>query len=111
MSLNLYALDNCLNEMCLSLDIDGVVPFLENVNSPVVIANVDDSDEPTFQNKYTKSFVIEKYERKIGVIGVILRTTNTIAQTGKLRFTNEATAVREEAGNELLNYFMKYFNL
>jgi 5'-nucleotidase len=63
-------------------DVEGVVPFLEHVNSPVVIANVDDGDEPTFQNKYVKSIVIEKYSRRIGVIGAILRTTNTIAKTG-----------------------------
>lgn len=78
-------------------DIEGVVPFLERINSPVVIANVDDSDEPTIQNKYKKSVVIEKYGRKIGVIGAILRSTNTIAKTGKLRFLNEAQAVAEEA--------------
>lgn len=78
-------------------DVEGVVPFLEKITSPVVIANVNDDEEPTFQNKYTKSIVIDKYERKIGVIGAILRTTNTIAKTGKLSFTNEAIAVREEA--------------
>lgn len=78
-------------------DVEGVVPFLEHITSPVVIANVDDSEEPTFQNKYTKSIVIDKYERKIGVIGAILRSTNTIAKTGKLLFTDEAKAVREEA--------------
>lgn len=78
-------------------DVEGVVPFLEHINSPVVIANVNDSQEETFQNKYTKSHIIEKYDRKIGVIGAILRSTNTIAKTGKLTFTNEAQAVREEA--------------
>ena len=78
-------------------DVEGVVPFLENIHSPVVIANVDDSLEPTFQNRYKKSIVIEKFSRKIGVIGAILRSTNTIAKTGKLAFSNEAQAVREEA--------------
>jgi 5'-nucleotidase len=65
-------------------DIEGVVPFLEHIESPIVIANVDDSDEPTFK-KYTKSIVIDKYERKVGVIGAILRSTNTIAKTGDKR--------------------------
>ncbi|CRK89351.1 CLUMA_CG003109, isoform A, partial [Clunio marinus] len=78
-------------------DIEGVVPFLEQIESPVVIANVEDSQEPTFQGKYTKSVVIDKYDRKIGIIGAILRTTNNIAKTGQLAFTNEAQAVREEA--------------
>lgn len=63
-------------------DIEGVVPFLENIESPVVISNVDDSEEPTFQGKYVKSIVIDKYERKVGVIGAILRSTSTIAKSG-----------------------------
>lgn len=51
--------------------IAGVVPFMEALNSPIVVANVDDSDEPTFQGKYQKSIIINKYDRKIGVIGVV----------------------------------------
>lgn len=78
-------------------DIEGVVPFLEEIQSPVVIANVNDSDEPTFQDKYKKSIVIEKNGRKIGIVGAILRSTNTIAKTGKLSFSNEPQAVKEEA--------------
>ncbi|GAB0090469.1 apyrase [Sergentomyia squamirostris] len=75
----------------------GVVPFLESIKSPIVVANVDASEEPTFDGKFSKTFVIEKYSRKIGVIGVMLQTTPNIASTGKLKFTDEATAVREEA--------------
>ncbi|CAG9800741.1 unnamed protein product [Chironomus riparius] len=78
-------------------DIDGIVPFLERTATPVVIANIDDSEEPTFQNKTKKSVVLIKSGRKIGVIGAILRTTNTIAKTGKLKFFNEAEKVKEEA--------------
>jgi 5'-nucleotidase len=78
-------------------DVEGVVPYLENTLTPTVIANVDDSDEPTFQNTYNKSTIIERSGKKIGVIGAILRTTNNIAKTGDLKFTNEADAVREEA--------------
>lgn len=56
--------------------VEGLVPFLENIRSPIVVANIDDSEEPTMQGKYAKSIVIDKYERKIGIIGVILSTTN-----------------------------------
>lgn len=59
----------------------GVIPFMETVNSPIVIANVDDELEPDFQGKYQKTFVIDKYDRKIGVIGVILQTTDVIFET------------------------------
>lgn len=77
--------------------VGGCVPFMEHSKSPVVITNVDDSLEPTFQNKYTNSTIITKYKRKIGVIGVILATTNEIANTEKLKFTDESEAVKEEA--------------
>lgn len=53
-----------------------MVPFLETVDSPIVICNVDDSLEPTFQGKYQNSIVIERSGRKIGVIGVILSSTD-----------------------------------
>lgn len=55
--------------------VEGVVPFLETIKSPMIVANIDDSEEPTMQGKYNKSVIIDKYGRKIGVIGVILQTT------------------------------------
>jgi 5'-nucleotidase len=38
--------------------IEGVVPFLETVNAPFVVVNIDDSEEPSIQGKYKKSIVI-----------------------------------------------------
>lgn len=78
-------------------DVEGVVPYLKNTFTPTVIANVDDSGEPTFQSTYNKSIVIEKGGRKIGVIGAILRSTSNIAKTGNLKFSDEPNAVRDEA--------------
>lgn len=78
-------------------DIEGIVPFLENQITPTLLANVDASEEPTMQGKFTKSMIIDKYNQKIGIIGVILRTTNTIAKTGNLRFLDEAQSVKAEA--------------
>lgn len=49
---------------------------MENVRSPFVVANMDDSDEPAMQGKYQKSIIIERYDRKIGIIGVVLSTIN-----------------------------------
>ncbi|KAJ6635718.1 Apyrase [Pseudolycoriella hygida] len=77
--------------------VEGLVPFLEDIKSEVVVANIDDSDEPTMQGKYKKSVIIDKYERKIGVIGVILSTTDKLARTGKIRFKDEIETVRNEA--------------
>jgi 5'-nucleotidase len=59
-----------------------------------LITNIDDSLEPTFQNKYVKSMVITKYGRPIGIIGV---TTTFPSNWGKLRILPEAQAVKDEA--------------
>lgn len=41
----------------------------------MLVANMDARDEPDMQGKYQKSIIIERSNRKIGVIGVILETT------------------------------------
>lgn len=56
--------------------VEGLVPYLDAIRSPVVVANIDDSEEPTMHGKYNKSIIVDKYARKIGIIGVILSTTN-----------------------------------
>uniref|UniRef100_A0A182TQC9 Apyrase n=1 Tax=Anopheles melas TaxID=34690 RepID=A0A182TQC9_9DIPT len=76
--------------------IAGVVPFLEAIQSPVLLVNVDNSKEPSF-NKFRPSMVLERAGRKIGLIGVILRTTYNMADTGALVFEDEAETVRLEA--------------
>lgn len=77
--------------------IAGVVPFLENMNAPFVVANIDDSEEPSIQGKYNKSIVIERGGRKIGILGYVLHTFYELSSTGKLKFLNETEAVIEEA--------------
>uniref|UniRef100_A0A182PCT2 Apyrase n=1 Tax=Anopheles epiroticus TaxID=199890 RepID=A0A182PCT2_9DIPT len=76
--------------------VEGVVPFLETINSPVLLVNVDNSLEPEF-NRFNKSLVLERGGRRIGVIGVILSTTDTIANTGDLIFEDEVETIRAEA--------------
>uniref|UniRef100_A0AAG5D4R7 Apyrase n=1 Tax=Anopheles atroparvus TaxID=41427 RepID=A0AAG5D4R7_ANOAO len=76
--------------------IAGVVPFLEALRSPVLLVNVDNSKEPAF-HQFRRSMVLERAGRKIGLIGVILRTTDNMADTGALVFQDEAETVREEA--------------
>ncbi|KRT83949.1 Calcineurin-like phosphoesterase, partial [Oryctes borbonicus] len=77
--------------------IEGVVPFLENLESPVVVSNIDDSLEPTIQGLYNKSIIIERDGRSIGVVGVILSTTNQLSSTENLRFLDESESVNKEA--------------
>lgn len=77
--------------------VSGLIPFLETLQSTVVVANIDDSNEPELQNKYNKSIFIDRFERKIGIIGVLLRDVDKIADTGKLSFIDETTAIQNEA--------------
>lgn len=76
--------------------IKGLVPFIRLLESPVIVANIDDLHEPSLQNIYHKSVVLERSNRKIGVIGVILRETSEIANTDSLKFTDEIHAIRDE---------------
>ncbi|XP_033150279.1 apyrase [Drosophila busckii] len=77
--------------------VEGVVPFLKTVNTAMLVANMDCAHEPTMKGLYEKSKIIERGGRKIGLIGVILQTTNELANTGKLIFRNESESIREEA--------------
>ncbi|XP_062541985.1 apyrase-like [Armigeres subalbatus] len=74
--------------------VDGVVPFLEEINTPVLLVNVDNKDEPEFKN-YQKSLIIERNGRKIGLIGVMLKPNN--ADVGNLIFNDVTETVREES--------------
>uniref|UniRef100_A0A182NS58 Apyrase n=1 Tax=Anopheles dirus TaxID=7168 RepID=A0A182NS58_9DIPT len=76
--------------------IAGLAPFLDAIDSPVVVANIDDREEPTLQGKYSKSVVLERGGRKIGVIGVIHHLTNTMGMTERLRFLDEVEQLRLE---------------
>ncbi|XP_070496371.1 apyrase-like [Chironomus tepperi] len=77
--------------------IEGLVPFLKQLKSPVVAANIDDSEEPEIQNLYHKSVVIDRAGHKIGIIGAIYKTVYESAAIGKLKFTDEVQAIRQEA--------------
>lgn len=77
--------------------VEGIVPYIKSLQSPVVIANMNDSNEPTMQDLTRKSIIIERGGRKIGIIGAIYREVSTNSITGKLKFTDEVTAIRTEA--------------
>ncbi|XP_032670462.1 apyrase isoform X2 [Odontomachus brunneus] len=77
--------------------IEGIVPFLRYVKAPIVVTNIDDSEEPSMQHLYEKSTIIKRGGKRIGIIGVILSSTNMIANTGKLKFLNEVESVNAEA--------------
>ena len=75
----------------------GVVPFMKMVKAPIVVTNIDASEEPTMQGLYKNSTIIERGGRKIGIIGVIVKNTPNISVTEKLKFLDEVETVNEEA--------------
>ncbi|CAH0402434.1 unnamed protein product [Chilo suppressalis] len=77
--------------------IEGAVPYIKALNSTVVTANIIDDDEPSIQGTYKSSTIVERNGTQIGIIGVIIASTNELASTGKLRFTDEIQAVKTEA--------------
>jgi 5'-nucleotidase len=76
--------------------IEGLVPFLERIETPVVSCNIDATLEPEFEKLFTKSLIIDKYEQKVGIVGV---TTTTPANWGHAKLLPEIENVRSEIQN------------
>ncbi|XP_041788378.1 apyrase-like [Anopheles merus] len=77
--------------------VEGLVPFLGAIDSPMLVANIDDREEPTLQGKYQRSVVLERGGRKIGIIGVIHHATDTLSMTDRVRFLDEVQCINQEA--------------
>lgn len=74
-----------------------VVHFLEALDSPVVVANLDDTDEPELQGLYSKSRVIERGDRKIGLVGALVVATVEISNPENLHILDEIQSVKAES--------------
>lgn len=77
--------------------VQEVVHFLEHLKSPVIVANLDDTDEPGLKGKYKKSLIIERENRKIGLIGALVVATLEISSPEKLKILDEIESVKTEA--------------
>ncbi|KPJ11542.1 5'-nucleotidase [Papilio machaon] len=75
--------------------VEGLLPYLERLNSPMLGANVNTTFEPEL-GKYVKNhIVVERRGRKIGIIGVLLRQFS--APIGRVIMEDELPAVNREA--------------
>jgi len=77
--------------------VQEVVYFLEHLKSPVVVANLDDTDEPSFQGLYKKSIIVERSGRKIGLVGALVVATVEISNPENLHILDEIQSVKAEA--------------
>lgn len=77
-------------------EIEGLLPFLENIDSPIVVTNLNDTHEPRLKGLYKKSHILKRGTKQIGVIGVITKDTPELSSTEKLIFLDEIDSIKSE---------------
>ncbi|CAB3253193.1 unnamed protein product [Arctia plantaginis] len=81
--------------------VEGVVPFIRNLSSPVLAANLILEEVPELQNETNlfKSIIITKDSIKIGIIGYLTPETKYLAPKNKVEYEDEVLAIRKEVQN------------
>lgn len=64
-------------------NIEGLLPFLQNVNFTILSSNINLDSDPRIKPYVKKSYVTEVGGEKIGVIGYTTKDTPMISQPGK----------------------------
>lgn len=79
-------------------DIDGVVPFIRNVTSPVLAANLILTHVPDLEKEANlyKSIVIIKNGVKIGIVGYLTPETKFLAPKNNVEYEEEIVALKKE---------------
>ncbi|XP_068623676.1 apyrase-like [Battus philenor] len=75
--------------------VEGLLPYLERLNSTMLGANVNTTFEPELGAYVKNSMVVTRKGRRIGIIGVLLRQFS--APIGKVIMEDELEAVNREA--------------
>ncbi|XP_062596336.1 snake venom 5'-nucleotidase-like, partial [Saccostrea cucullata] len=78
------------------LNIEGLLPFLKEVNFPVLSANINSSLEPSIAPYIKKSFIAQVGGERIGIVGYTTTDTPMISSPGSLIFNDEIESVRSE---------------
>lgn len=81
------------------LGVEGIVPFLNEADFPVLVANLDFSNTPTMQDTKSlkRSIVFTKAGVRIGVIGYLTPETKQLTPVNTVEFTDEIDAINKEA--------------
>ncbi|KAG6443012.1 apyrase [Manduca sexta] len=75
--------------------VEGLVPYLSRLNAPMLGANVNTTFEPTMTPYIKNHIIVERRGRRIGIIGILLRTFS--APIGRVIMEDELQAVNREA--------------
>lgn len=77
-------------------DIDGLVPFLNNAQFPILTANLDLSNQPKLQaaKNLHNSTILDVNGVKIGVIGYLTPETQNLTKAKNILFIDEVEAIK-----------------
>ncbi|ALC41076.1 veil, partial [Drosophila busckii] len=79
-------------------NVEGLIPFLNDVQFPVLACNLDLSKEPELAaTKLTNSTVLETNGVKIGVIGYLTPETKNLTSVNDVMYNEEIVSINEEA--------------
>ncbi|XP_067627166.1 protein 5NUC-like [Eurosta solidaginis] len=81
-------------------NIQGLVPFLKNVEFPVLTCNLDLTKVPELSaaEHLMNSTILKVNGTKVGVIGYLTPDTKFLIKTNPLEFKDEIESINEEAG-------------
>uniref|UniRef100_A0A182N6C7 Apyrase n=1 Tax=Anopheles dirus TaxID=7168 RepID=A0A182N6C7_9DIPT len=81
------------------LGVDGLVPFLNEVDFPVLVTNLDLSKTPELQTTKSlqRSATFTKAGTRIGVIGYLTPETKQLTPVNTVEFLDEIEAINKEA--------------
>nr|XP_018904612.1 PREDICTED: apyrase-like isoform X2 [Bemisia tabaci] len=77
--------------------IDEVVNYLSRLKLPVLVANINSTEEPTLTPYVKKSAIYEVDGKKVGIIGFVTKMFREIASVGRLKIEDEVSTVNAEA--------------
>lgn len=80
----------------LDLGVEGLLPLLDEVNFPVLVANLNNSaDHPLYHTRaLKKSVVFDVKGYKVGVVGYLTPETKLVAQPNDLEFKSEVIGIK-----------------
>lgn len=89
---------------------DGVIPFIRNLSSPVLAANLvlDKVPELKDEKNLYKSIIITKSDIKIGIIGYLTPETQYLVPKTKVGYVDEVLAINKEV-QKLKNHNVNIF--
>ncbi|XP_035900904.1 protein 5NUC [Anopheles stephensi] len=81
------------------LGVEGLVPFLNEVDFPVLVTNLDLSKTPEMQSTKSlqRSVIFTKAGVRIGVIGYLTPETKQLSPINTVEFLDEIEAINKEA--------------